>query len=288
VAARPRSLNRRNRESKDQIADSVGVVQLQRSAGLGETSPGRLPNPSRVFCGRVGNPTRFPKSDFALHHSNVLREASLHYAVQSGKMFVKPVRYQHQKCLHFITFSCYHRLKLLNSDAARISFERELERVRRWYGCFVTGYVIMPEHIHLLISEPERGDLSLAIQMLKQITSRKLRPAALPRFWLVRYYDFPVWTEAKRVEKLRYIHRNPVERGLVARPRRLALEQLCSLRDRQRRLWSRSSHSGRHGSASAWALCRQAGLPTLQQKAREEPALSEVEGAGQPRLGSGT
>jgi len=56
------------------------------------------------------------------------------------------------------------------------------------------------------------------IQMLKQITSRKLRPSGLPCFWQVRYYDFPVWSEKKRVEKLRYIHRNPVKRGLVPRP----------------------------------------------------------------------
>jgi putative transposase len=54
--------------------------------------------------------------------------------------------------------------------------------------------------------------------MLKQITSQKLRVKRLPRFWQVRYYDFPVWSEAKRIEKLRYIHRNPVKRGLVDRP----------------------------------------------------------------------
>lgn len=76
----------------------------------------------------------------------------------------------------------------------------------------------MPEHVHLLISEPKRRQLSVAMQMLKQITSRKLRLAKLRRFWQVRYYDFPVWSEAKRIEKLRYIHRNPVCRGLVARP----------------------------------------------------------------------
>ncbi len=57
----------------------------------------------------------------------------------------------------------------------------------------------MPEHVHLLISEPEWSQLSVAIQMLKQITSQKLRPRNLPRFWQVRYYDFPVWTEAKRI-----------------------------------------------------------------------------------------
>ena len=76
----------------------------------------------------------------------------------------------------------------------------------------------MPEHVHLLISEPQRSDLSIVIQMLKQITSRKLRDPKLPRLWQARYYDFPVWSDKKRMEKLRYIHRNPVKRGLVARP----------------------------------------------------------------------
>jgi REP-associated tyrosine transposase len=130
----------------------------------------------------------------------------------------KPKRYQHQRCLHFITFSCYRRMKLLNSAAARETFENELERVRRWYGCCVVGYVVMPEHVHLLISEPERSELSVVIQMLKQITSRKLGVAGVKRFWQIRYYDFPVWSERKRLEKLRYIHRNPVKRGLVSRP----------------------------------------------------------------------
>jgi putative transposase len=132
-------------------------------------------------------------------------------------MHVKPVRYQKQRCLHFITFSCYHRMPLLDTLAAKETFEVELERVRAWYGCYITGYV-MPEHVHLLISEPERSKLSVVIQMLKQITSQKLPPKQLPHFWQVRCYDFPVWTEAKCIEKLRYIHRNPVKRGLAERP----------------------------------------------------------------------
>ena len=132
-------------------------------------------------------------------------------------MHVKPVRYQNQRCLHFITFSCFRRLPLLDTPTAKEIFERTLERVRAGYGCYVTGYVVMPEHVHLLISEPERSKLSVVIQMLKQITSQKLRPN-LARFWQVRYYDFPVWTEAKRIEKLRYMHRNPMKRGLVTRP----------------------------------------------------------------------
>ena len=92
----------------------------------------------------------------------------------------KPTRYHDQRCLHFITFSCYRRAPLLGSPAARVAFENELERVRHWYGCYVAGYVVMPEHVHLLISEPERSQLYVVIQMLKQITSRKLRTADLP------------------------------------------------------------------------------------------------------------
>jgi putative transposase len=95
-------------------------------------------------------------------------------------MRVKPIRYQNQRCLHFITFSCYRRMKLLDDANARDLFERKLERVRLWYGCYITAYVVMPEHVHLLISEPEQGKLSVVIQVLKQITSRQLRPTGLP------------------------------------------------------------------------------------------------------------
>ena len=41
----------------------------------------------------------------------------------------------------------------------------------------------------------------------------------LPRFWQPRFYDFNVWSAKKRKEKLEYMHRNPVTRGLVEHPR---------------------------------------------------------------------
>ena len=128
-------------------------------------------------------------------------------------------RYQESRCLHFLTFSCYDRAPLLGTPEARRQFEETLEKARCWYGFYVTGYVVMPEHVHLLVSEPERAKLSLAIQMLKQNVARELRIIAAGRpFWLERYYDFNVWSDRKRVEKLRYIHRNPVARGLVTNP----------------------------------------------------------------------
>jgi putative transposase len=124
-------------------------------------------------------------------------------------------RYQQAGQLHFLTFSCYHRHAHLGTAKARDLFEQSLEAMRIRYDFAVCGYVVMPEHVHLLVSESKKAILSKAIQALKlSITvQRRERP-----FWLVRYYDFNVWTEKKRVEKLRYMHRNPVERRLVVKP----------------------------------------------------------------------
>jgi putative transposase len=127
-------------------------------------------------------------------------------------------RFQDARNLHFVTFSCYGRAPLLSSAHARAVFERTLEQTRQWYGFYISGYVVMPEHVHLLMSEPERKNLSVALQMLKQNMAQRLRSPEGGLLWLPRYYDFNVWSEAKRVEKLRYIHRNPVTRGLVQAP----------------------------------------------------------------------
>ena len=125
------------------------------------------------------------------------------------------VRYQETGDLYFITFSCFQRRPYLVSNESKDLVVDALERMRQWYGIFVYGYVVMPEHVHLLVSEPENEILARAIQAIKLSVSvrRSERP-----FWQARYYDFNVFSEKKRVEKLRYIHRNPVTRGLVTRP----------------------------------------------------------------------
>ena len=127
-------------------------------------------------------------------------------------------RYQQTGDIHFITFSCYRRAPLLETAHARDTFVIRLEKIRSWYGFYLTGFVVMPEHVHLLLSEPERSNLAVVLQMLKQIVSRKLNEHANNPFWQPRYYDFNVCRERKLMEKLDYMHRNPVQRGLVARP----------------------------------------------------------------------
>jgi putative transposase len=145
------------------------------------------------------------------------------------------VRYYGRGDLHFVTFSCHRRKPYLGTRRARDRFVKILERVKARWKFRLIGYVVMPEHVHLLISEPRKGNPSKALQALKQQTSRILkRPKARGRqlplrftdigvdgnhFWQRRFYDFNVWSAKKVREKLDYMHANPVKRKLAVHPR---------------------------------------------------------------------
>ena len=124
-------------------------------------------------------------------------------------------RFQKSGDHHFLTFSCHARRSYFQNTLACELFERALETVRRRYVFFVFGYVVMPEHVHLLVSEPKRATLAYAIQALKTSVAKQCEQKP---FWVPRYYDFNVFSPAKHTEKLRYLHRNQVARGLVYEP----------------------------------------------------------------------
>jgi putative transposase len=141
-------------------------------------------------------------------------------------------RYYGTGDLHFITCSCYKRRPWLDIAQRRDLFLKCLEEVRQQHRFVVLGYVVMPEHFHLLMSEPQLGDPSTAMQSVKQRFAQRVMPRHRRRnpaqhslsesqpmpVWQPRFYDFNVWTERKRIEKLCYMHRNPVKRGLVTEP----------------------------------------------------------------------
>jgi putative transposase len=146
-------------------------------------------------------------------------------------------RYYGKSDLHFITFSCYRRFALLGSARARNVFIRALKEVRKKYGFALVGYVVMPNHAHLLIGEPRIGTPTTVVHSLKLRVSKRMRrgrrkqsstqrtlpfrgeETELPQFWQKRFYDFNVYSAAKRREKLEYMHRNPVTRRLVKDPK---------------------------------------------------------------------
>jgi len=123
---------------------------------------------------------------------------------------------------HFLTFSCYHRQPLLTRMHMQEPFLLALEKMRRRFQMQIYGYVVMPEHVHLLLGEPEGNMLAKAVQVLKTNVSRQAgkqgeRTVDAP-FWQTRYFDLNVRNNAGFFTQLRYIHRNPVKRGLCDRP----------------------------------------------------------------------
>jgi putative transposase len=119
---------------------------------------------------------------------------------------------------------------LLDATNRRDLYLAMLEQARNRYRFVVVGYVVTPEHIHLLISEPEEKTPSTVMRALKLGFARRVLAEARrssqlslvdhspQHIWQKRFCDFNVWTEHKRIEKLRYMHRNPVQRGLVETP----------------------------------------------------------------------
>jgi REP element-mobilizing transposase RayT len=89
-------------------------------------------------------------------------------------------RYYGSHDLHFITCSCYRRRPLLNSAKRRDLFLSILEETRRKYRFVVHGYVVMPEHFHLLITEPEVNDPSVVMKVLKERFSRQINRKRKP------------------------------------------------------------------------------------------------------------
>ena len=101
--------------------------------------------------------------------------------------------------LHFITTSCYQREPRLRTARARDVFLKIFEQVRKSYGIEVIRFVVMPEHVHRLISEPKRNTVPIVLQILKQRVAVRLLPkpklrsqrelweTTRQRFWQRRY-----------------------------------------------------------------------------------------------------
>ena len=144
-------------------------------------------------------------------------------------------RYTGRGDLHFITFTCYQRRHFLASAKSRSKAVQILAELRARLGFALVGYVLMPDHVHLIINEPRGAAPAKVIQLFKQRVSRQLRgkkprgkQLSLPfpennssprRFWQRRYYDFNIYSRRKLREKLDYMHANPVKEGLVNHPK---------------------------------------------------------------------
>ena len=142
--------------------------------------------------------------------------------------------YDHLNTARFVTFSCHQRLEFLTRPAIVEVFLQTLQWIRTHHGIRIFGYVVMPEHVHLVLYPPDSIRLGPIIGELKsksasRIISEKLLvlPGACAKrkdgkvrqaFWQPRCYDHNCRTQQAVSEKIIYCHKNPVTRGLVAHP----------------------------------------------------------------------
>jgi putative transposase len=137
----------------------------------------------------------------------------------------------------FITFSCYQRLPLLHNHRIMDLFASLLSDTRTRHGLRLYAWVVMPEHVHL-VCRAAGSPWSTVAQYIKTGVSkrvfnqwRKLGSVAAPvlasittadgsqRFWQHGGgFDRRIRTTQAMARDIRYIHRNPVERGLVSQP----------------------------------------------------------------------
>ena len=153
----------------------------------------------------------------------------------SGGFFTMKLRhYDNDGRARFVTFCTHRRLPLLTNRSFRGIVVKSIDEVRSVHGFALLGYVIMPEHVYLVLWPPEVMDVGRvvgeikrrsAIEMLSVLSraeSQVLDRLAVRRdsierrvIWQRRCYDHNCRSESSVWEKAEYCHQNPVKRGLV-------------------------------------------------------------------------
>jgi putative transposase len=137
---------------------------------------------------------------------------------------------------HFLTFSCFHRLPLLSKERTRKWFIEALAAARTKHQFHLWAWVIMPEHIHLLIYPPvaDRSIASILADIKRPVGQRAIsfllarksnfldhltvrnKNRTYRRFWQAGPgQDHNVYDPVTAHRVVEYIHYNPVRRGLV-------------------------------------------------------------------------
>jgi putative transposase len=117
---------------------------------------------------------------------------------------------------HFLTFSCYRRRAYLRTDEARDVFIECLESSRKRLGFEVVAYVVMPEHVHLLVFPKDGLKVRSVLQSVKQPVARSLGKKGEPFWQPGGGHDRNVHTRKAASAVIDYVHDNPVVRGLCA------------------------------------------------------------------------
>ena len=139
--------------------------------------------------------------------------------------------YDQEGHFHYLTFSCYRRRNLLSDNLHKkiVIGIMGTQLAKQKGGCI--GFVVMPDHVHTIVRFDHPGQVSHFMKQWKQMSSRRIKKNMRDNYrsytlgfqvedpvWQRRYYDFNIYSERKMLEKLDYMHGNPVRAGMVRKP----------------------------------------------------------------------
>jgi putative transposase len=161
------------------------------------------------------------------------------------------VHYDHDGSARFVTFCTHRKIPILRKSSYRSIVAESINEIHKEIGFEFYGYVIMPDHLHLVLRPPEGTSLSKIISEIKSRSAKRVHVVLSPdeihqftvirnrieRFalWQRRCYDHNCRGEEAVWEKVNYCHNNPVRKGLVSSPEE----------------WQWSSYNWHHGCTDA-------------------------------------
>jgi putative transposase len=130
--------------------------------------------------------------------------------------------------LHFVTFSTYQRRNFLAPERTRAIVVESLQTCLEKHRAHCHGFVVMPNHVHAILSVAPEATIGSFLQAWKKTSSYRIKrfyaqelskyhhlcPEDCP-IWQAKFYDFNLESEEKCLEKLEYMHSNPVTAGLA-------------------------------------------------------------------------
>ena len=145
--------------------------------------------------------------------------------------------FDHDGRARFVTFCTHKRIPILTNDLYREIVIKSIESVRNEYGFRLLGYVIMPEHVHLVMVPKIDSKIGEIVGEIKRISSKEIHKSLVNNnhyglnefvvfrngtekfaLWQRRCYDHNCRTDASVWEKVEYCNNNPVYRELVREP----------------------------------------------------------------------
>jgi|SRR5215831_12258532 len=131
--------------------------------------------------------------------------------------------------LHYVTGNVHHRWQIFTRPECCQAFIQECQELRNDWPFKLVAYVLMPDHVHLIVNPRDGRILELTGKLKSQAARRIIRAAPdisfivgedeegnpIHQVWQESFKAVPLWSPWMIWQKINYVHSNPLKAGLV-------------------------------------------------------------------------